>query len=432
MIKKNFVEELRWRGMLHDIMPETEELLNREMTAGYIGFDPTADSLHVGSLAQIMTLLHFQQAGHKPYALVGGATGMVGDPSGKSQERNLLDETTLNKNVEGIKNQLLKFLNFSDGENKAELVNNYDWFKNYSFLDFIRDAGKHITVNYMMAKDSVKNRISGDDREGMSFTEFSYQLIQGYDFYYLWKTNHVKLQMGGSDQWGNITTGTEFIRRKDGGKAYALTTQLIKKADGTKFGKSESGNIWLDKSKTSPYAFYQFWLNTSDEDAKSYIRIFTLMDKESIENLEKEHATAPHLRVLQKALAKEVTIRVHSEDDYNAAIEASEILFGKGTSEALAKMDEATFLAVFEGVPTFNLTKKILEDGTQLEDLLVVHTNIFPSKGEARKNIVAGAVSLNKNKMLSNTEVITVTKLINHKYLLLQKGKKNNYLVIVA
>jgi tyrosyl-tRNA synthetase len=431
MIEKNFVEELRWRGMLHDIMPETEEMLNKEMTSGYIGFDPTADSLHVGSLAQIMTLLHFQQAGHKPYALVGGATGMVGDPSGKSQERNLLDEDTLNKNIEGIKNQLLKFLNFSDGNNKAELVNNYDWFKNYSFLEFIRDAGKHITVNYMMAKDSVKKRISGDDREGMSYTEFSYQLIQGYDFYYLWKHNNILLQMGGSDQWGNITTGTEFIRRKDGGKAFALTTQLIKKSDGTKFGKSEGGNIWLDKTKTSPYAFYQFWLNTSDEDAKSYIRIFTLMDKTTIEGLEEEHAKAPHLRILQKALAKEVCIRVHNEEDYNAAIEASEILFGKGTAEALAKIDEATFLAVFEGVPAFNLDKNLLEEGVQLEDLLVVHTNIFPSKGEARKNIIAGAVSLNKNKMLSNTEMINTAHLINSKYLLLQKGKKNNYLVIV-
>jgi tyrosyl-tRNA synthetase len=431
MIKKNFVEELRWRGMLHDIMPETEELLNKEMVSGYIGFDPTADSLHVGSLAQIMTLLHFQQAGHKPYALVGGATGMVGDPSGKSQERNLLDEATLNKNVEGIKNQLLKFLNFSSGNNKAELVNNYDWFKNYSFLEFIRDAGKHITVNYMMAKDSVKKRISGEDREGMSYTEFSYQLIQGYDFYYLWKHNNIQLQMGGSDQWGNITTGTEFIRRKDGGKAFALTTQLIKKSDGTKFGKSEGGNIWLDKTKTSPYAFYQFWLNTSDDDAKSYIRIFTLMDRATIEGLEAEHDKAPHLRVLQKALAKEVTIRVHNEEDYDAAIEASEILFGKGTAEALAKIDEATFLSVFEGVPTFNADKNLLKEGVQLEDLLVVHTNIFPSKGEARKNIVAGAVSLNKNKMMSNTEIINESHLINAKYLLLQKGKKNNFLVIV-
>jgi tyrosyl-tRNA synthetase len=401
------------------------------MVSGYIGFDPTADSLHVGSLAQIMTLLHFQQAGHKPYALVGGATGMVGDPSGKSQERNLLDEATLNKNVEGIKNQLLKFLNFSSGNNKAELVNNYDWFKNYSFLEFIRDAGKHITVNYMMAKDSVKKRISGEDREGMSYTEFSYQLIQGYDFYYLWKHNNIQLQMGGSDQWGNITTGTEFIRRKDGGKAFALTTQLIKKSDGTKFGKSEGGNIWLDKTKTSPYAFYQFWLNTSDDDAKSYIRIFTLMDRATIEGLEAEHDKAPHLRVLQKALAKEVTIRVHNEEDYDAAIEASEILFGKGTAEALAKIDEATFLSVFEGVPTFNADKNLLKEGVQLEDLLVVHTNIFPSKGEARKNIVAGAVSLNKNKMMSNTEIINESHLINAKYLLLQKGKKNNFLVIV-
>jgi tyrosyl-tRNA synthetase len=431
MIGKNFVEELRWRGMLHDMMPETEELLMSEMVSGYIGFDPTADSLHVGSLAQIMTLLHFQQAGHKPYVLIGGATGMVGDPSGKSQERNLLDEITLNHNVEGIKHQLLKFLNFDTGNNKAELVNNYDWFKQLNYLDFIRDAGKHITVNYMMAKDSVKKRISGEDREGMSYTEFSYQLIQGYDFYYLWKHRNIKLQMGGSDQWGNITTGTEFIRRKDGGKAFALTTQLIKKADGTKFGKSESGNIWLDKNKTSPYAFYQFWLNTSDEDAKNYIKIFTLLDRKTIESLEAEHAKAPHLRVLQKALAKDVTIRVHSEADYHTAIEASEILFGKGTSETLATIDEATFLSVFEGVPTFNLDATLLKAGIILEDLLVVHTNIFPSKGEARKNIAAGAVSLNKNKMISNTELITSSDLINKKYLLLQKGKKNNFLVIV-
>jgi tyrosyl-tRNA synthetase len=432
MITKNFVEELRWRGMLHDMMPETEDALNTAMTSGYIGFDPTADSLHVGSLAQIMTLLHFQRAGHKPFVLIGGATGMVGDPSGKSQERNLLDEATLNKNVEGIKNQLLKFLNFSTGENKAELVNNYDWFKQFSYLDFIRDAGKHITVNYMMAKDSVKKRISGEDREGMSYTEFSYQLIQGYDFYYLWKHHQVKLQMGGSDQWGNITTGTEFIRRKDGGKAYALTTQLIKKADGTKFGKSESGNIWLDKSKTSPYSFYQFWLNTSDEDAKSYIRIFTLLDCETITALEEEHFSAPHLRVLQKALAKDVTIRVHSEEDYLTAIEASEILFGKGTSEALAKIDETTFLSVFEGVPTFSIDASLLQSGIILEDLLVVHTTIFPSKGEARKNIAAGAVSMNKNKMIDQAALIQQNDLINHKYLLLQKGKKNYFLVIVA
>lgn len=432
MITKNFVEELRWRGMLHDMMPETEDALNTAMTSGYIGFDPTADSLHVGSLAQIMTLLHFQRAGHKPFVLIGGATGMVGDPSGKSQERNLLDEATLNKNVEGIKNQLLKFLNFSTGENKAELVNNYDWFKQFSYLDFIRDAGKHITVNYMMAKDSVKKRISGEDREGMSYTEFSYQLIQGYDFYYLWKHHQVKLQMGGSDQWGNITTGTEFIRRKDGGKAYALTTQLIKKADGTKFGKSESGNIWLDKSKTSPYSFYQFWLNTSDEDAKSYIRIFTLLDRDTITALEEEHLRAPHLRVLQKALAKDVTIRVHSEEDYLTAIEASEILFGKGTSEALAKIDEATFLSVFEGVPTFSIDAALLQSGIILEDLLVVHTTIFPSKGEARKNIAAGAVSMNKNKMIDQAALIQQNDLINYKYLLLQKGKKNYFLVVVA
>ena len=432
MIKKNFVEELRWRGILHDIMPETEELLNKKMTSGYIGFDPTADSLHVGSLAQIMTLLHFQKAGHKPYALVGGATGMVGDPSGKSQERNLLDEATLNKNVEGIKNQLLKFLNFSDGENKAEMVNNYDWFKTFSFLDFIRDAGKHITVNYMMAKDSVKNRISGDDREGMSFTEFSYQLIQGYDFYYLWKNKEVMLQMGGSDQWGNITTGTEFIRRKDGGKAYALTTQLIKKADGTKFGKSEGGNIWLDKTKTTPYAFYQFWLNTSDEDAKSYIRIFTLFTQSEIEAMESEHAVAPHLRKLQQALAKDVTIRVHSEADYTAALEASEILFGKGTSSALATMDEATLLSVFEGVPHFSVAKTIFDEGVNIIELLATHTSIMESKGEARRMIPTGSVQINKEKASDINATIDNAALIQDKYLLVQKGKKNYFLVVAS
>ncbi len=425
--KINFVEELKWRGMLHDIMPGTEELLNKGPVKGYIGFDPTADSLGVGNLVQVMTLLHFQECGHQPIALVGGATGMVGDPSGKSAERNLLNEETLQHNLNCQRKQLEKFLDFSPGPNAAAIVNNYDWFKNFSFLEFIRDVGKHITVNYMTSKDSVQKRLE----LGLSFTEFSYQLVQGYDFYYLWKNQGVMLQMGGSDQWGNITTGTEFIRRKDGGKAFALTTQLIKKSDGTKFGKSEGGNIWLDKTKTSPYAFYQFWLNTSDEDAKSYIRIFTLMDKTTIEGLEEEHAKAPHLRILQKALAKEVCIRVHNEEDYNAAIEASEILFGKGTAEALAKIDEGTFLSVFEGVPAFNLDKNLLEEGVQLEDLLVVHTNIFPSKGEARKNIIAGAVSLNKNKMLSNTEMISTTHLINSKYLLLQKGKKNNYLVIV-
>src|SRR5476651_604705 len=334
----NFVEELRWRGMLHDIMPGTEELLNKGMVAGYIGFDPTADSLHVGSLAQIMTMIHFQRAGHKPFALIGGATGMVGDPSGKSAERNLLSEDVLQQNLAGIKNQLERFLDFNSGANSAQMVNNYDWFKDFSFLNFIRDVGKHITVNYMMAKDSVKNRIGGDT--GMSFTEFTYQLVQGYDFYYLWKHHNCILQMGGSDQWGNIVTGTELIRRKGEGQgeAYALTTQLIKKSDGTKFGKTEGGNIWLDAEKTSPYQFYQFWMNSSDEDAKTYIRIFTLMTNEEIESLEQKHNEAPHLRTLQKALAKEVTCRVHSENDYNAAVEASEILFGEGTTDALKKL----------------------------------------------------------------------------------------------
>ncbi len=431
-MSKNFVEELKWRGMLHDIMPETEELLTSgEIVSGYIGFDPTADSLHVGSLAQIMTLLLFQKAGHKPIALVGGATGKVGDPSGKSQERNLLDEATLQKNLDGIKGQLEKFLDFNSSANSAEIVNNYDWFKTFSFLDFIRDAGKHITVNYMMAKDSVKKRISGEEREGMSFTEFSYQLIQGYDFYHLWKEKNVKLQMGGSDQWGNITTGTEFIRRKDGGKAFALTTQLIKKADGTKFGKTESGNVWLDAEKTSPYQFYQFWLNTSDEDAKSYIRIFTLLEKEEIEKLEAEHATAPHLRTLQKALAKDVTIRVHSEEAYQMAVEASEILFGKGTEESLRKLSENDFLSVFSGVPQFQIQKSELEKGINIIELVATNCAIFPSKGEARKMLQGGGVLLNKNKVEDAEFIVTTSNLINNKYLLAQKGKKNYFLIIV-
>lgn len=430
-MSKNFVEELKWRGMLHDIMPGTEELLNSgEIVSGYIGFDPTADSLHVGSLAQIMTLLQFQKVGHKPIALVGGATGMVGDPSGKSQERNLLDEATLQKNLDGIKRQLEKFLDFNCGPNSAEIVNNYDWFKNFSFLDFIRDAGKHITVNYMMAKDSVKKRISGEEREGMSFTEFSYQLIQGYDFYHLWKEKNVKLQMGGSDQWGNITTGIELIRRKEGGKAFALTTQLIKKSDGTKFGKTESGNVWLDPEKTSPYHFYQFWLNISDEDAKSYIRIFTLLEKDEIEKLEAEHATAPHLRILQKALAKDVTIRVHSEEAYQMAIEASEILFGKGTEESLRKLSENDFLSVFSGVPQFRISKADLERGINIIDLVATYCTIFPSKGETRKMLQGGGVFLNKNKVVDAEFVVTTSNLINHKYLLAQKGKKNYFLII--
>ncbi|MCC6690092.1 MAG: tyrosine--tRNA ligase, partial [Bacteroidia bacterium] len=377
--------------MLYDFMPGTEDQLNREMTVGYIGFDPTADSLGVGNLVQVMTLLHFQRAGHKPVALVGGATGMVGDPSGKSQERNLLDEATLQHNLNCQKKQLEKFLDFNCGATSAEIVNNYDWFKNFSFLEFIRDVGKHITINYMMAKDSVQKRME----TGMSFTEFSYQLVQGYDFYYLWKHNKVKLQMGGSDQWGNIVNGTELIRRKDGGEAYALTTPLIKKTDGTKFGKTENGNIWLDAKRTSPYQFYQFWLNASDEDSKTYIRIFTLMTQTDIESLEAEHAKAPHLRLLQKALAKDVTIRVHSEVDYNAALEASEILFGKGTTESLAKLSEGDFLSVFEGVPQVSLAKSELEQGINIIDFLSDKTKLFSSKGEARKMVQGGGVALN-------------------------------------
>jgi tyrosyl-tRNA synthetase len=426
-MKKNFIEELKWRGMLHDIMPGTEDLLNKEMVTGYIGFDPTSDSLGVGNMVQIMTLLHFQKAGHKPIALVGGATGMVGDPSGKSAERNLLDETTLNHNLNSQKKQLEKFLDFNSEANSAEIVNNYDWFKGFSFLEFIRDVGKHISVNYMLAKDSVKNRLEN----GMSFTEFSYQLVQGYDFYYLWKNRSVKLQMGGSDQWGNIVTGTELIRRKAGGEAFALTTPLIKKADGTKFGKSESGNVWLDKAKTSPYKFYQFWLNASDEDAKTYIRIFTLFSKDEIETLEAEHEKAKHLRTLQKALAKDITIRVHSETDYNAALEASEILFGKGTEENLKKLSEDDFLSVFEGVEQFDFSKTELEAGISIVDLLAEKTKIFPSKGEARKMILGGGVAVNKAKIEDVELKVNSSSLINDKYVLIQKGKKNYFVIKV-
>lgn len=424
-MKKNFVEELKWRGMLHDIMPGTEDVLNKEMTVGYIGFDPTSDSLGVGNMVQIMTLLHFQQAGHKPIALVGGATGMVGDPSGKSAERNLLDEKTLNHNLACQRKQLEKFLNFDCGANSAEIVNNYDWFKEFSFLTFIRDVGKHISVNYMLAKDSVKNRLEN----GMSFTEFSYQLVQGYDFYYLWKNKNIKLQMGGSDQWGNIVTGTELIRRKDGGDAYALTTPLIKKADGTKFGKSESGNVWLDKAKTSPYKFYQFWLNASDEDVKNYIRIFTLFTKDEIEQLEAEHATAPHLRILQKALAKDITTRVHSEADYIAAVEASEILFGKGTAEQLQNLSEDDFLSIFEGVEQYEIPQNEINSGISIIDFTTEKTNIFPSKSEAKKMIQAGGVSINKAKIENLELVINAQHCINNKYILIQKGKKNYYVV---
>ncbi len=425
-MKTNFVEELKWRGMLQDIMPGTEDLLNKEQVTGYIGFDPTSDSLGIGNMVQIMTLLHFQQAGHKPMALVGGATGMVGDPSGKSAERNLLDETTLNHNIACQKKQLEKFLDFNCGANSAEIVNNYDWFKGFSFLEFIRDVGKHISVNYMMAKDSVKNRLEN----GMSFTEFSYQLVQGYDFYYLWKNKGIKLQMGGSDQWGNIVTGTELIRRKGSGEAFALTTPLIKKADGTKFGKTEGGNVWLDKNKTSAYKFFQFWLNASDEDAKTYIRIFTLFSKEDIEKLETEHAVAPHLRALQKALAKDITIRVHSEDDYNAAVEASQILFN-GSIEDLARLSEELFLDIFDGVPQFEVSRIEINHGVSIIDFLAEKTAVFPSKGEARKMIQGGGVALNKNKIEDLELKINSEQLINDKYMLIQKGKKN-YFVIKA
>ncbi|HKC69907.1 MAG TPA: tyrosine--tRNA ligase [Bacteroidia bacterium] len=428
-MNQNFIEELRWRGLLHDAMPGTEEQLQKELTSAYIGFDPTADSLHIGSLSQIMTLLRFQKAGHKPIALVGGATGMVGDPSGKSAERNLLDEKTLAHNIAGIQKQLEKFLDFDCGVNSAEIVNNYDWFKNYSFLDFIRDAGKHITVNYMMAKDSVKKRLEADG-SGMSFTEFSYQLIQGFDFYHLYKEKNCLLQMGGSDQWGNITTGTEFIRRKASGQAFALTTKLITKADGGKFGKTETGNIWLDASKTSPYKFYQFWLNVSDADAKNYIRFFTLLDKQVIEELETAHDKAPHERILQKALAKDVTVRVHSELDYLAAVEASDILF-KGNVSDLQKLSEKMFLEIFEGVPQFEIDKHLVEGGIQLIDVLSVNTSIFTSKGEARKMLQAGGVSLNKEKVQAVETLIDKNVLINDKYILVQKGKKNYFLIKV-
>ncbi|MEQ8926403.1 MAG: tyrosine--tRNA ligase [Fulvivirga sp.] len=426
----NFIEELKWRGMIHDIMPGTEEQLSKEITAGYIGFDPTADSLHIGSLVQIMTLVHFQKAGHKPIALVGGATGMVGDPSGKSAERNLLTQPEIETNLNGIKKQLSKFLDFNDSETGAEMVNNYDWFKNLNFLDFIRDIGKHITVNYMMSKDSVKKRLEGES--GMSFTEFSYQLVQGYDFYWLYKNKNCKLQLGGSDQWGNIVTGTELIRRKDSGEAFAVTTPLIKKADGTKFGKTEGGNVWLDPERTSSYEFYQYWLNASDVDAANYIRIFTLLSKEEIEVLEKEHAEAPHLRKLQEALAKDITIRVHSERDYESAVKASQILFGKSTTEDLVNLDEKTFLSVFKGVPQANITKADLEKSGDVTTLLSESTGgiIFKSKGEARKMIQGGGVSINKTKIISPNDGVNFN-LLQGKYLLAQKGKKNYYIIHV-
>ena len=427
----DFIEELQWRGMIHTQMPGTDEQLKKEMTAAYVGIDPTADSLHIGHLVSVMMLKHFQRAGHKPIALVGGATGMIGDPSGKSAERNLLDETALRHNQECIKNQLKKFLDFdSNAPNAAELVNNYDWMKDYSFLNFIRDIGKHITVNYMMAKDSVKKRLANDSNVGMSFTEFSYQLLQGYDFLHLYQTKNCKLQMGGSDQWGNITTGTELIRRKTGGEAFAMVCPLITKADGGKFGKTESGNVWLDRRYTSPYKFFQFWLNVSDADAEKYIKIFTAINKNEIENLVAEHAQAPHLRILQKRLAQEVTVMVHSEEDYQAAVEASNILFGNATSEALKKLDEETLLAVFEGVPQFHIPKSALVAGAKAIDLLTETAAVFPSKNEMRKLIQSGGVSINKEKLENQDEVLGEDKLLNGKYLLAQKGKKNYFLLI--
>lgn len=428
----NFVEELKWRGMIADMMPGTEEQLQKEMTSAYVGIDPTADSLHIGHLVSVMMLKHFQRAGHRPIALVGGATGMIGDPSMKSAERNLLDEETLRHNQDCIKKQLAKFLDFdSEAPNAAKLVNNYDWMKNYSFLNFIRDIGKHITVNYMMAKDSVKKRLSRDSSVGMSFTEFSYQLLQGYDFMYLYEHEGCRLQMGGSDQWGNITTGTELIRRKLGGEAYALTCPLITKADGGKFGKTESGNVWLDRRYTSPYKFYQFWLNVSDADAAKYIKIFTDLPQEEIETLVKEQEAAPHLRPLQKRLAKEVTIMVHSEEDYNAAVEASNILFGNSTSETLKHLDEQTLLDVFNGVPQFEVSREDINVGVKAIELFTDKAAIFPSKGEMRKLVQSGGVSVNKEKLTSQDLLIDNSFLLDEKYLLVQRGKKNYYLLIV-
>jgi tyrosyl-tRNA synthetase len=418
----NFVEELRWRGLLHDMIPGTEELLSKEKVSAYIGFDPTAESLHIGSMVQIILLMHLQRHGHQPIALVGGATGMIGDPSFKSEERKMLSEDTLQKNVAGIEAQLRKFIDFNKG---AQLVNNYDWFKDFSFLGFMREVGKHISVNYMMAKDSVKKRLE----TGISFTEFSYQLIQGYDFYWLWKNKNAKLQLGGSDQWGNIVTGTELIRRMAGGEAYALTVPLVTKADGTKFGKTEQGNVWLDAKLTSPYQFYQFWLNTSDEDAEKYIKIFTFLDQASIEGLIEEHRANPAARNLQKRLGQEITTLVHGEEEYHAAIAATAILFGSGTREQLEAMSENTLLQVFESVPRFSVDRNLLENGINVLDLLAVNTQVFESKGEARKMIQQNALSINKEKYSDAAGVHTPSSLIAQKYMLVQKGKKNYYLI---
>ena len=428
----NFVEELTWRGMIHDIMPGTEEQLQKEMTAAYVGIDPTADSLHIGHLVGVMMLKHLQIAGHKPIVLVGGATGMIGDPSGKSAERNLLDEKTLHHNEACLKTQLMKFLDFESGaSNAAELVNNYDWMKDFSFLEFIRDIGKHITVNYMMAKESVKKRLGEEAKMGLSFTEFSYQLVQGTDFLHLYREKNCKLQMGGSDQWGNITTGTELIRRKERGEAFALTCPLITKADGGKFGKTESGNVWLDPKLTTPYKFYQFWLNVSDADAEKYIKIFTLLSQEEIVALVEEQEAKPHLRPLQKRLAKEVTCMVHSENEYNKAVEASKILFGKATTESLGELDKETFLAVFEGVPTYEIDRAKLDAGVPIIELLTTETATFPSKGELRRTIKGNGLSLNKTKLTDQGYLVTDADLINGSYILVQKGKKN-YTIIEA
>ena len=427
----NFIEELTWRGMIHTMMPGTDEQLNKEMTTAYLGIDPTADSLHIGHLCGVMMLRHFQRCGHKPLALVGGATGMIGDPSGKSAERNLLDEKTLRHNQEAIKKQLAKFLDFdSDVPNRAELVNNYDWTKDVTFLDFAREIGKHITVNYMMAKDSVQKRLNGEARDGLSFTEFTYQLLQGFDFLHLYQEKNCKLQLGGSDQWGNITTGSELIRRKTGGETFALTCPLITKADGGKFGKTESGNVWLDARYTSPYKFYQFWLNVSDADAEKYLKIFTFLSKEEIEQLVREHEENPGARPLQKRLAKEVTTMVHSEKDYEAAVEASQILFSNNAGEALKALDEQTLLDIFDGVPRFAISRAELEEGIPVLDLLAVKTQVFPSKGEARKMVQGGGVSLNKEKITDPAATIDASALLGGKYLHIQKGKKNHFLLI--
>ncbi len=426
----NFVQELKWRGMVHNIMPGTEEQLLKEQTAAYVGIDPTADSLHIGHLVSIMMLKHFQRCGHKPIALIGGATGMIGDPSMKSAERNLLDETTLRHNQTSIQKQLSRFLDFdSDSSNAAILVNNYDWMKEYTFLHFIRDIGKHITVNYMMSKDSVKKRITGDEKEGMSFTEFTYQLVQGYDYLYLYKNHGCKLQMGGSDQWGNITTGTELIRRKESAEAFALTCPLITKADGGKFGKTEQGNIWLDAKYTTPYAFYQFWLNVSDDDAEKYLKIFTMLNRERIEKEVALHQNQPHLRELQKLLAKEVTVMVHGEQEYEKAVKASSILFGQSAPETLKELDENTFLNVFEGVPRFEITSGELQN--PLSELLAVNSSVFSSKGECRKMIAAGGLSINKEKVESADISLSADNLLNNKYILVQKGKKNYFILII-